>query len=126
VQALQPTNTRRLTIGPPPQLDKRAHPRKVFADRLLCRSFTFLKGGSCVASRPRFLGLMPSGTQNPSSRCFPRLGSSAAYCATRWFRARSPGKLTETRSGLWHNRVGKVHDSSRPAERDDRREGSAT
>jgi hypothetical protein len=36
------------------------------------------------------------------------------------------GKLTETRSGLWHNRLGKVHDSPRPAERDDRCEGSAT
>jgi hypothetical protein len=47
VQAVQPTNTRRrLTIGPPPQLEKPAQPRKVFADRLLCRSFTFLQGGS--------------------------------------------------------------------------------
>jgi hypothetical protein len=41
-------------------------------------------------SRPGFLGLIPSGTQNSSSRCFPGFGRSAAYCATRWFRARSP------------------------------------
>ena len=90
VQAVQPTTTRRrLTIGPPPQLEKPAHPRKVFADRLLCRSFTFLQADrESVASRPGLLGLIPSGTQNPSSRCFPRLGRSAAYCATSWFRAR--------------------------------------
>jgi hypothetical protein len=128
VQAVQPTNTRRrLTIGPPPQLEKPAQPRKVFADRLLCRSFTFLQGGSgecrVTAGVPWFdsfwhsesiVTVLPPTRQVCGLLCYQVVPSPI------------PGKLTETRSGLWHNPVGKVHDSPRPAERDNRCEGSAT
>ena len=128
MQAVQPTNTRRrLTIGPPPQLEKPAHPREVFADRLLCRSFTFLQGGSgecrVTAGVPWFDSFWHS------ESIVTVLPTTRQVCGLlRYQLVPSPtgGKLTETRSGLWHNRLGKVHDSPRPAERDDWCEGSAT